>query len=156
MTFFHTPCRLHFSKQTLLLRICGQQSMTVLFCHLGWQLMHLLVSYWQFYSLLTDKKKKKMILLDRYWKNCWTDLELPGQQFSIDVFMVELVVCPSVNFDQRQTYSYRYIYIYIYMFTSIYFFPIFWSHLPLAVHNLPHLATRFQNLGANWDPGNKT
>ena len=28
-------------------------------------------------------------------------------------FMVELVVCPSVNFDQRQTYSYIYVYFYL-------------------------------------------
>jgi hypothetical protein len=51
MKCFHTPRRLHFSKQTLLVGICGQPSMTVLFCHLGWQLIHLLVSYWQVYFL---------------------------------------------------------------------------------------------------------
>lgn len=40
MTHFHILLRLLFSKQTLLVGICGQQSMTVLYCHLGWKLKH--------------------------------------------------------------------------------------------------------------------
>lgn len=40
MTHFHVLLRLLFSKRTLLVGICGQQSMTVLYCHLGWKLKH--------------------------------------------------------------------------------------------------------------------